>query len=36
MTMDTARELSTSRLKSITGKFIKIYNLNAMVSSVVA
>jgi hypothetical protein len=36
MTTDIAREVSTSRLKYIAGKFIKLYNLDAMVSSSVA
>jgi hypothetical protein len=36
MTMNTTRKVFTSRLKSMAEKFIKIYHLNAMVSSVTA
>jgi hypothetical protein len=36
MTVDTIREVFTSRLKSIAEKFIDIYNLDAIVPSVIA
>jgi hypothetical protein len=34
--MNTTRKVFISRLKSMAGRLIKIYHLNAMVSSVIA